>query len=250
MTLGEVVEKTRGLAGTPVTLSIRQGGQGEPRDVTLIRCRVHLSAVRGEQILDAAHGIAYVHLAAFTPGAPRDFRRALRALRRKGAKALILDLRDNPGGSLLATVDVAGMLLAKGRVAATKGRMIGASWTYNVSVFARPEWAGPLVVLIDEDTASAAEILAASLGAHDRATLIGRRTFGKGAVQIDMPVTFTSAAVTLTIARVYDPEGVCLEGRGVAPDVNVPHPETPPLDLGADPDVRAAIEHLCGGAAR
>lgn len=244
MTVGEVVEKMRGPAGTPVTIRIRKGGQGEPRDLALIRRKIYLSAVRDEQILDSERGIAYVRLASFTPESPKDLRRALKNLRQRGAKALILDLRGNPGGSLLATVDVAGLLLDGGRVASTKGRMLGANWTYNVPFFATCEWTGPLAVLVDGDTASAAEILAAALERHKRAVIVGRRTFGKGAAQVDMPVTFSSAAVTLTIARVYDPDGVCLEGRGVSPDVEVARPEAPPRGLREDPDVRAAVECL------
>ncbi len=246
MALGEVATTMRGRPGTTVVVSVRSGGEGEPRDVELVRKQIHLPVVRDEQVLDPAEGVAYLRLTSFRPGSARQFRRALRRLREAGAESLVLDLRSNPGGSLLATIDVAGMLLERGRVARTRGRMIGASWAYDVAPLARQEWTGPLVVLVDEETASAAEILAACLAHHGRATVVGRRTFGKGAVQMELPTGLGGGALSLTIARVYDPDGECLEGRGVAPDVAVARQDPPPVSLEEDAAVRAALDHLGG----
>jgi carboxyl-terminal processing protease len=121
----------------------------------------------------------------------------------------------------------------------TRGRVLGATWTYDVPAFERPAWGGDLVILINENTASAAEVVAASLARHGRATLVGKRTFGKGAVQIAVPVG--GGAVCVTIARVYDPKNECLEGRGVAPALAVEAPAPPPATVKEDAAVRAAM---------
>lgn len=244
MRLGEVVGAMRGREGTAVTVSILSPGAEEPRRVRLVRRRIRLPAVRDEQMLDADEGVAYLRLTSFSSGSARQLRKALRRLREAGAESLILDLRGNPGGSLLATIEVAGMMLPRGRVSRTEGRMIGATWAYGVGPLARQEWTGPIAVLVDEETASAAEILAACLAHHERATVVGRRTFGKGAVQMDFPTVLAGGALSLTIARVYDPDGVRLEGRGVDPDVRVERGAPRGGVLAEDAVVRAALASL------
>jgi carboxyl-terminal processing protease len=244
----ELSRRLRGESGATVTLRIRAGGEGEPRDVTLTRGRVHLPAVRDAQMLDAARGIAYVRFTEFQDGAEAELRRAIEGLTRQGAKALVLDLRDNPGGGLLESVWAAGMFLGDGPVLRTRGRMIGATWSYDVPPFESRAWAGPVAVLVNERTASAAEVLASALEARGRAAIVGRRTYGKGAVQILFPVGWGSGAVCLTMARVYDVRGECLDGRGVLPGRVVAAPPSPAGSLAADPDVRAAVELLGAGA--
>jgi carboxyl-terminal processing protease len=117
--------------------------------------------------------------------------------------------------------------------------VLGATWTYDVPVLEQPAWTGDLVVLVNENTASAAEIVAAALARRGRASLVGRRTFGKGAVQVALPVG--GGAVCLTIARVYDPKDECLEGRGIEPSLAVESPAKPSETLREDPVVRAAL---------
>ncbi|MCX5683867.1 MAG: S41 family peptidase [Planctomycetota bacterium] len=244
----ELSRRLRGEIGTTVTLRIRAGGEGEPRDVTLARGRVHLPAARDAQVLDAARGIAYVRFTEFQEGAEAELRRALEGLTREGAKSLVLDLRDNPGGGLMESVWAAGMFLGSGPVLRTRGRMIGATWSYDVPPFESRAWAGPMAVLVNERTASAAEVLASALQARGRATVVGRRTYGKGAVQVLFPVGWGASAVCLTMARWYDVRGECLDGRGVVPQREVPAPPAPPESLASDPDVRAAVEALGAGA--
>ena len=234
----------RGKSGTSLALRIRPADGGAVREVVLVRSTVYLPTVRDEQFIEPERRVGYVRLTAFTPRAARELRQAIQRLRRQGAEALILDLRDNPGGSLLEAVEVVGLVLSRGCVARTRGRMIGSSWTYDVPLLTTVVWKGPLAVLVDGNTASAAEVVAAGLAAHGRATLVGRRTYGKGAVQLDLPTAFGAGTVCLTIARVYDPKGGCLEGRGVAPDVEVPPAAPSPASLADDPDVRAALAHL------
>lgn len=246
----DILRCLRGKAGTTVRVKIRPGGEGEPKELTLVRTMVHLPAVRDTQMVDVPRGIGYVRLGQFQGGAERELRQAVAALAKQGAKGVILDLRGNPGGSLFEAVGVASLFLAGGRVAETRGRVLGATWAYDVPLFSRPEWRGPLVVLTNEMSASAAELVAGALAARGRATVVGHRTFGKGAVQIHVPVNWGASAVCLTIARVYDPKGVCLDGRGVAPEREVAEPAAPPASIKEDPVVQAAIERLAAGESK
>lgn len=239
-TPAETIARIRGEEGTAVVLSVRAGGEGAPDDLRLVRERLSVPPVRGIRMLDLKPPVGYVKLAAFGGATARTLRKALARLGEEGAEGIILDLRGNPGGELLAAVDAAGALLEDGRVLRTHGRAPGATWTYNVPFLASPAWRGPLVCLVDEGTASAAEALAGALRARGRATLVGRRTYGKGAAQVDWPVGFGAGIVVLTVARVYDPDGTLLEGDGLVPDVVVPSPSPPPARLEDDPDVRAA----------
>jgi carboxyl-terminal processing protease len=241
---GEVARGLRGEAGTTVRLNVRKGGAGDGIEVTLTRGPVHLPAVRDAQILPGDDAVGYVRLTSFNSASDKDLRRAVAGLAAKGARRLILDLRGNPGGSLLEGVGAAAVFLGDGRVIRTCGRLPGATWTYDVPLGSRPAWDGPLAILMDGDTASAAELLAAALARRGRATLVGARTFGKGAVQIPVPVSWGAGTVVVTIARVYGPDGACLEGDGLSPDVPVPAPaaDAPrPASPGDDDAVRAAL---------
>jgi len=254
LTVSDVGRRLRGKPGTTVTLTVKAGDEGPRRDLAIQRAEVRLAAARDARWLDPARGIAYVRFAEFQNGAEADLRQAVESLARQGTKALILDLRDNPGGSLLEAVWVAGMFLEPGPVIQTRGRMFRATWTYDVPWLEPRAWTGPLAVLVNEGTASAAELLASALAERGRATIVGRRTFGKGAVQICFPIEWGAGAVCLTIARVYDAGGRCLDGRGVVPNIEVGLPsESPPrraegpASTQEDPVVRAAIEALAPG---
>jgi carboxyl-terminal processing protease len=242
--LAEIGRRLRGKPGTKVTVGVRTGGEGAPHDVVLVRGVVHLPAARDAQIVDAARRVGYVRLTEFQNGAEAELRRAVESLARQGAKALILDLRDNPGGSLLEAVWAAGMFLEGGPIVRTRGRMPGATWNYDVPWFDAQAWRGPLAVLVNEGTASAAEVMASALEARGRATTVGRRTFGKGAVQIYFPADWGASAVSVTIARVWDVRGECLNGRGVTPQREVAPAASPPESLRDDPVVCAAVEAL------
>jgi carboxyl-terminal processing protease len=238
----EVSRRLRGRQGTEVRVSVRAGGEGAPREVVLVRGAVHVPAVRDVQVLPETAGVGYLRLTAFGRNTESQLRRAVRDLAGRGAKRLIVDLRDNPGGSLLEAVGVTGVFLPRGRILRTKGRVLGATWSYDVPAFEQPEWRGPLALLINENTASAAEVVPAALARHGRAVLVGKRTFGKGAVQIALPTG--GGAVCVTIARVYDPKDVCLEGHGVEPNKTVGPTGKPPDTIREDVVVRAAVTLL------
>lgn len=241
----DVSRRLRGKQGTPVVLLVRTGGEGDPRPVTVVRSRVHVPSVRGVAMLADEPGTGYLRLTSFKSGTERELRKGVADLSGRGARRLVLDLRGNPGGALLEAIGTAGVFLDGGRVIETRGRTFGATWKYDVPVLARQAWAGPLVVLVDGRTASAAEVLAAALARHKRARLVGERTYGKGAAQIYMGISGAESAVSVTVARVYGPDDVCIEGTGLAPDEVVASPAEAPACVADDPVVRAAVEMLC-----
>ncbi|MFO8015370.1 MAG: S41 family peptidase [Phycisphaerae bacterium] len=244
--LAEVSRRLRGEKGTEVRVTVRSGGEGEARTVTLTRTAVGVPSVRTVQMIEGEDAVGYLRLTAFKSGTERELRKAVADLRGRGARRLLVDLRGNPGGSLLEAIAAAAVFLDAGRVLETRGRAFGADWTYDVPLFARQEWSGPLVLLVDEGTASAAEALALALSQRGRARLVGRRTYGKGAAQISVPILGTGTAVTVTVARVYGPDEACVEGVGLEPDRAVPAPEAAVRDVADDPVVRAAIDLLQG----
>jgi len=239
-----VSKALRGKSGTRVTLLVRPGGEGEPRPVTVERSRVRVPAVRGVAMLPEDPGTGYLRLASFKSGSAKELRKAIGGLADRGAERIVLDLRGNPGGSLLEAIGTAGVFLEDGRVIETRGRTLGSTWTYDVSPLARPAWSGPLAVLVDKGTASAAEVLAAALARRDRAVLVGTRTYGKGAAQLYLGIAGAESAVSVTVARVYGPDDVCIEGVGLAPDEAVEPPAEAPGDTADDPVVRAALDAL------
>jgi len=247
--LAEVARRLRGEAGTEVTVGVRAGGEGAVRQVTLCRTAVRLPSVRGVAMLEGKGPVGYLRLTTFKSGTEKELRRAVADLAGRGARRLVLDLRGNPGGSLLEAIAAAGVFLESGRVLRTRGRALGANWTYDVPLFARQAWSGPLAVLVDEGSASAAEALAAALARRGRAALVGRRTYGKGAAQIVVSLAGADSAVCVTVARVYGPDDRCLEGEGLTPDRHVPASEEMVTPVADDPAVRAAVEVLRADAA-
>src|SRR5690606_30672907 len=192
--------------GTRLRLTLERGARLDPDTVavTLRRAVIDPRVVPPPRM--AAPGIGYVRLAQFTPGAPKALSDAIRKARDLGARQLILDLRGNPGGSLAAFAEIAGFFLpenvelfhADGRTRAVRDT----AFTHEKGRFATL----PLVVLVDEGTASAAEILAGTLQDHDRAVVVGRRTFGKALMQSALPLP-GGDVVWLTTGRIVLPSG-------------------------------------------
>lgn len=210
------VRKLRGRPGTRVQLTVTRDGEESPRQVELTRARIRLTSVRAELV---EPGFGYVHIAQCQQETPGELRRRLGELeRRHGAlRGLILDLRGNPGGTLDSAVAVSDLFLAAGRIVSVDGRIAETKISYDAHP-GQPYEAVPMAVLIDEGTASAAEIIAAALQAHGRAVVLGRRSYGKGSVQ-NVFALDEQHAVRLTTARYFTADGRSIQADGVHPDI-------------------------------
>jgi carboxyl-terminal processing protease len=224
MTLMEAVRNLRGPRGSKVTLTILREGQPEPLDVTLVRETIEIRSVRNKDLSD---GIYYVRISSFQDRTTRDLERAAEQARKLGSTALILDLRNDPGGLLNQAVSVSEMFLDKGQlIVYTKGR----SQNQDLRFTADPSNGFPkvpMVVLVNGGSASASEIVAGALQDWKRAVLLGTKTFGKGSVQTVIPLS-DGSGLRLTTAKYFTPNGRSIHGTGITPDivVEIPRPET------------------------
>jgi len=214
MTPDEVGAKLRGGPATMVTLTVARQGEDE-REVKLQRDKVQVKNVPYAFL--AAPGVGYVRLAHFSAHASADVAAACDTLRTQGARALLLDLRGNPGGTFDEAVAIASQFLPSGvTVVSTKGRASDADQVYK-STRARPELSWPLAVLVDGGSASASEIVAGALQDHDRAVLVGDTTFGKGVSQQIYPLRGSQGALQLTVSRYYTPSGRSIHRQRTTP---------------------------------
>ena len=203
-TTAQAADVMRGEPGTDVELKIGRAGIPEPMEFSITRARIHVNFVEGQSLV--APGVGYVQLTSVSREAPQELKAAIDALRADGAKSLILDLRANPGGILEQGVAIADLFLDQGEVVVEmKGRARGATQTFAAET-AEP-WADmPMVVLVGRNTASAAEIISGALQDHDRALVLGTRTFGKGVAYVVLPLSETEA-LSVTTSRWYTPSG-------------------------------------------
>jgi carboxyl-terminal processing protease len=203
--IDDIARALRGEKGTPVTVTVSREGESAPRDFALVRREIAVNSVPYAFVMP--DGIGYLRLSRFSQESGSEARQALERLHKEGAKSLVLDLRRNPGGLLDQAVDVSEQFVPKGaQIVSTRGRAQGADRTYKAAD-ARPETRWPMVVLVDEGSASAAEVVAGALQDLDRALIIGRTTFGKGSVQNVFPLRDGRAAVKLTTGLYYTPSG-------------------------------------------
>ena len=239
-TLSEVVDILRGLVGTEVTITVQRRGYSDPFDVTLVREEIKIKSVEKTTLED---GIGYIRIESFTGRTIEEFRQALKTLlgAEDGAmKALILDLRHNPGGLLTAAYDVADAFISEGIIVSTQGRLN----RYNQKYPATPDTLCPadveLVVLVNEYSASGSEIVAGAIKDSKRGVILGKTTFGKGVVQQRFPLNTLdkSGAVSFTISTYYTPSGVSINETGIEPNVKV---EMSKLD-----EVTAAMRSYAG----
>lgn len=217
LSLNEAVDRMRGPKGTEVILSIGRSGESAPFDVTLTRDVIKVASVR-ERWLEP--GYAYLRISQFQSSTGEDVNAALdRLLESDEIKGMVLDLRNNPGGVLGASVDVADMFLDGGTVVYTEGRLENVGRNYAANSADKTDGA-PLVVLINGGSASASEIVAGALQDHSRAVIMGTQSFGKGSVQTILPIS-ESRAVKLTTARYFTPNGRSIQAEGIKPDILV-----------------------------
>ncbi len=204
----------RGEAGTIVDLTIRRPGSPEPLSFSVVRSNVPLAPVRSRLIRSQERRIAYVRVLSFSLDVSDRVERAVERLSEKGADAILLDLRGNPGGLLTEAIDVTSLFLESGLVCSVEGEN---QEHREFAVTGRSiDTERPLAVLVDENTASAAEVVAAALHDHGRAELVGLRTFGKSTVQALYPLS-NGAALRLTTASYRTPAGDAIGGSGLVP---------------------------------
>jgi len=217
ITLTEAMRKLRGKVGTKVKMTIQREGEESLLQFTITRAIIKFPNIK-KKIL--GKNIGYIRIIGFTnENTAKDLKKALVELRNMQIKGIILDLRYNPGGLLSQAVEVADEFLSSGIIVSTKGRNPSENRIY--SAYQRGEGEKiPLVVLINEGSASASEIVAGAIKDHKRGTLLGEKTFGKGTVQAVIPIN-NEGAVALTIARYYTPSEVCIESKGIEPDIEV-----------------------------
>ena len=208
----------QGEADSVVELAVAAPGQ-PPRTLQIRRRRVEVPSVENVRILDAKQGIGYLQLTCFQKTTCRDLDTALWKLHREGMRSLIIDIRGNPGGLLVTAVEVADKFVERGIIVSTRGRSVQEDFTY--SAHAAGTWRMPLVVLIDQDSASAAEIFAGAIRDHRRGTIVGVRSYGKGSVQGIFPLSLSNAGIRLTTAKFYSPAGRPFSRIGVEPDMLV-----------------------------
>lgn len=229
--LYDAVARMRGEPGTQVRVSIRRPGVEQALERTLTRAYVQVEPVE-LRYLEA--GIIYVRIETFSETTTRALREALDSAAARlraagGVSGLLLDLRDNAGGLLQQAIAVSDEFLASGSIVSTRDRTGQEIREYRARRSGtRPKW--PLVVLINEYTASAAEIVAGALQDHQRAVLVGERTFGKGSVQsiFELP---DGSAVKLTVAKYYTPSGRSIQATGIVPDYRAVMSESRPAGL-------------------
>ena len=209
----------QGAEGSTVALTVAASGQS-PRHMTVRRRRVEVPSVDQVGIIDSQYGIGYFKLTCFQKTTAHDLDVALWKLHREGMKSLVIDMRGNPGGLLLSAVEVADRFVERGVIVSTRGRSTREDFTYKAHQQAK--WQMPLVVIIDHDSASAAEIFAGAIRDHRRGTIVGTRSFGKGSVQGIFPLDQCNAGVRLTTAKFYSPHGRPFSQIGVEPDISVP----------------------------
>jgi carboxyl-terminal processing protease len=220
LTLEQAVKKMRGPVGTDIELTILRE-DSEPFKVTITRDTIKVKSVRHELKED----VGYIRITTFNEQTSPGLEEAISALQKevkdgnRELKGYILDLRNNPGGLLNQSIEVADAFLNRGEIVSTRGRHADETRRFNARAGDVTE-NKPVVVLINGGSASASEIVAGALQDHQRATVVGTRSFGKGSVQTVVTLT-PNSAIRLTTARYYTPQGTSIQAKGISPDIEV-----------------------------
>ncbi|MDE2213354.1 MAG: S41 family peptidase [Patescibacteria group bacterium] len=242
MSADEAVTDIRGQNGTTVKITVSRESVPQPIVIPIVRSTIQIPDISYSN--NAGTGIFEIDLYSFSATSDADFRTALRAFLQSGDTKLLLDLRGNPGGYLDSAVDMASFFLPEGDVVVTEdyeGRqanIVHRSFGYNV--FANKKLS--MAILVDQDTASAAEILSGALQQHGVAVLVGTRTFGKGSVQ-ELFDLGGGAQLKITVARWLTPNGTSISDGGLTPDINATT-TTADVEAGNDPQKTTAIQYL------
>jgi len=234
----EVRSKVIGPAGTTVHLTIHRPGQAAPLQFDIVRAQINVPSVSGK-MLD--NGIAYVQITDFGETTTDELKSTLTTLLAQNPKGLVLDLRDNPGGYLQTAVEVVSQFVDHGPVVYEQ-TSDGKKKEYD-ALSGGLATKIPMVVLINGNSASASEITAGALQDDGRAKLVGVVSYGKGSVQIRVPLSNNEGAVAITIAHWLTPKGTLIDKKGLTPDVYVPMTAAD-INAGRDPQLDAASQTL------
>ena len=224
MNLKEAIDIMRGEVGTPITITIIRGAE-EPFDVELVRDTIKMASVKHRVL----NNVGVLRVSTFNEQTTSGLKDSIKELEESENPPIgyVLDLRNNPGGLLTESVSVSDLFLEQGEIVSIRGRE-----KKDVQVFSAKKGdlinKKPLVILINEGSASASEIVAGALQEHDRAVIMGMKSFGKGSVQTIVPID--SGAIRLTIAKYYTPSGDSIQAVGIEPDVVVPRAELNIID--------------------
>jgi carboxyl-terminal processing protease len=225
MDLQDAINVLRGPAGAKLTLTLLRPSTKEIKEYTLQRAEIKIQSVKGARLVDpeltGPYKIGYIRLVQFNEPTADELSKALDELQKQGMQALVLDLRNNPGGLLNSAVDVCTQFLpVNTKVVSTQGRVASQQHDYSTSGAKKERPSFPMVVLINEGSASGAEIVAGALKDLHRAVLVGETTFGKGSVQNVMQLP-DGSAVRFTTAKYYTPSKQVIQGNGVTPNIRV-----------------------------
>src|SRR2546430_2357803 len=226
MDLQDAINVLRGPAGRKVTLTLLRPSTKEIKDYSLERAEIKVQSVKGARLLDAEltgpFRIGYIRLIQFNEPTAEELSKALDELQKQGMQALILDLRNNPGGLLNSAVDVCAQFLPPNtKVVSTQGRVASQQRDYTTSGVPKERSNFPMAVLVNEGSASGAEIVCGALKDLRRAIVVGETTFGKGSVQNVMQLP-DGSALRFTTAKYYTPSKQVIHGNGVTPNIRVP----------------------------
>lgn len=238
LTLDEVVDLIRGPKGTAVKLTIMRGDSSAPEAIEITRGKIDVPSLRSEMGDDK---IGIIHFYQFSEDANKEFKKAANEIISGGAKGLIIDLRNNPGGYLNSSVDIASLFVEKGKIVVSEEYADGSKTDHKAEggdILNR----FPTVVLINEGSASASEIVAGALKDNNGIKLVGKKTFGKGSVQQLEPLKGGSS-LKVTVAKWLTPSGICINSEGIKPDIEVEFTEED-YDSGRDPQMDKAKEIL------
>jgi len=261
MQLADAVKRMRGKPGSKVTITVVREGWTEPQDFAIVREQIHIQSVRDQPLDD---GIEYIKLRQFQEQTASDLDAVLEKAEKNGMKGLVLDLRNNPGGLLTSAVEVTEKFVDDGKlVVYTEGRIRNQNMRFTAHA-KHPLIGVPMVVMVNQGSASASEIVAGALQDWGRAIVLGTQSFGKGSVQTIIPLS-DGSGLRLTTAKYYTPKGRSIHGKGITPDIIVEAPKvvaaapgtgdkdkekTPPPapnpveDLKKDPQLQRAVDLL------
>ena len=249
MTLGEAVKIMRGKPGSDIELTIVRDGLDKPLNITITRDIIKVKSVKSRML---EPGFGYLRISQFQSKTAENLVDAIENLKKENGgplEGLVLDLRNNPGGVLNGAVAVSDAFLVKGMIVYTEGRIADSKLRFNATPDDVIDGA-PLIVLVNQGSASASEIVAGALQDHKRAIIVGSQTFGKGSVQTILPLS-SESALKLTTARYYTPSGRSIQAEGITPDIELDRVKFTSVERNIEPlkeaDLSRHLENGNGG---